>query len=401
MKLAYLTASFPFGTGETFLIPEITALTKVGAELQVIPLYPRGPRRTDWDPKSERVQILEAGLLSLRIACSAASMAAARPILSASAVSSVIGGSIRHAAKNLAVTTKAMWVAREIGRAKCDHLHVHWGGTTASAGMIAARMTGISWSLTCHRWDIYENNLLAEKARSASFVRFISAKGIRDAVSLGVDEGRAHVIRMGTTVPQEIAPLKWPRCGPLTILCPANLVPVKGHTFLFAACAELVRDGLDIKLLLAGDGPLLPDLKAEALRLGLDHRVVFLGHLARPDLLEKYVRREVHLVVLPSVDRGGGEHEGVPVSLMEAMAYGVPVLSTRTGSIPELLPDELGLTVPQRDPHAIAEAVRYITTNQERYRALGELCRARILEGWSADAAAARLLELVRPVCPR
>jgi glycosyltransferase involved in cell wall biosynthesis len=396
MKLAYMTASFPYGTGETFLISEIAALKDLGVELYVIPLYPRGKRRTDWNPDIEGVHLLDEGLCSLRVLLGSAVACFANPLASARAFLKLLSASRRHAAKNLAVVPKALWVSGELLRGGCEHLHVHWAATPASAGMVAAQLAGIPWSMSCHRWDIHENNLLAAKVRSAAFTRFISRGGQRDAGQLGADADRTHVIPMGTWVPPSVSPLAWPSGAPFRVLCPANLLPVKGHSYLLAACAQLIAEGRDLELALAGDGPLREDLAAQARRAGITGRVTFLGHLPRPELLRMYEDRKVNAVVLPSLDMGGGEHEGVPVSLMEAMAFGIPVLSTRTGSIPELLPDELGLTVPQRNASALAEHLRHLICDEQHYRSVGAMCRTRVSEGYSVDSSAARLLALMR-----
>lgn len=401
MKLAYMTASFPYGTGETFLIPEIAALNKLGVELFVMPLYPRGDRRTDWNPDTQGVHLLDDGLFAPRVLVGAAVTGGVEPIASTCGIVRLLSASRWHLAKNLAVVPKALWTSRELVRTGCEHLHVHWAGTTASAGMLAAELARVPWSMSCHRWDIYENNLLAAKVQSSAFTRFISHGGRRDAHQLGADAERTHVIPMGTWVPPTAPIPEWPGRNTFRILCPASLIPVKGHAYLLAACAELIAEGRDVQLALAGEGPLREELAEQAQRTGIARRVTFLGQLPRPALLKLYEERRVSAVVLPSVDMGSGEHEGVPVSLMEAMAYGIPVLSTKTGSIPELLPDELGLTVPHRNASALAQQLHQLICDEKRYRAVGALCRNRIRESWSADTSAERLVSLIRRAAPR
>jgi glycosyltransferase involved in cell wall biosynthesis len=108
-----------------------------------------------------------------------------------------------------------------------------------------------------------------------------------------------------------------------------------------------------------------------------------------------YERGEVHATVLASVELGGGEHEGVPVSLMEAMARGVPVVATATGSIPELLPPALGLTVRERDPEAMSRVVIALARERARYEGAARACRERVERDWSVDRSAARLLAAI------
>ncbi len=395
MKLGYLTASFPHGAGEAFLMPEIAALERIGVEVAVLPLYPRGARRQEWAPGagvSTHVTSLASGPV---VEC-VAGRAIRQPVATARQASRLARGALRHTAKNWAVLPKALWLASTLQRLGCDHLHVHWGGTTASAGMVASALSGIPWSLTCHRWDIYEDNLLAEKVASARFTRFISERGREDAVRLGAERARTCVIPLGTEVPDQVRLAEWPEKGPFSLLCAANLIPVKGHEHLLRACAAARAAGVDVRLSLAGDGPLRGALEAEASRLGLAGAVTFLGHVARSSIIDLYERGAVHATVLASLELDGGEHEGVPVSLMEAMAHGVPVLATATGSIPELLPPELGLTVRGRDPAALARLVVALASDRARFEAAARACRERVARGWAVDRSAARLLEKIR-----
>ena len=82
----------------------------------------------------------------------------------------------------------------------------------------------------------------------------------------------------------------------------------------------------------------------------------FVGQVSHTQILEMYVANQVRAVVVPSIDLGNNLHEGIPVSLMEAMAHGVPVVSTTTGGIPELLADGAGILVPPENPQALADA---------------------------------------------
>ena len=82
-------------------------------------------------------------------------------------------------AKNLIVYPKALWLARLARKWDADHIHAQWASTTATMAMLAGHISGIPWSCTAHRGDIAENNLLCTKAARASFMRFISASGLR------------------------------------------------------------------------------------------------------------------------------------------------------------------------------------------------------------------------------
>jgi glycosyltransferase involved in cell wall biosynthesis len=100
-------------------------------------------------------------------------------------------------------------------------------------------------------------------------------------------------------------------------------------------------------------------------------------------------------MVLPSVDLGNGEHEGVPVSLMEAMSYGVPVLSTNTGSINELLPLEYGFTVPDKDSDALAQWIENVYDNPKLYQEISLTCRNIIEKNWDVNISVKKLINII------
>jgi glycosyltransferase involved in cell wall biosynthesis len=167
---------------------------------------------------------------------------------------------------------------------------------------------------------------------------------------------RAIVLHMGVPVPP--APVRaLPGRAVPVVLCPARLIPVKGHRHLLDAAARLAARGIDFELRLAGDGPEREPLARRAERLGLGRRVRWLGTLPHAELLRQYREGRVDCAVLPSVDLGGGLHEGISVALMEAMASGVPAIGTRSGGLPELLAGGAGLLVEPGDPDDLADAL--------------------------------------------
>src|SRR5690349_23614279 len=229
MKLVYVTSSFPHGPLEAFLLPEIAALERLGHEVWIVPMYPRGDRvHADAERHGERT--VSEPLVSRAVA------AAAAPSLPRSlpALGRTLRTRPRLAVKNLAVHPKARWLARLVRELDADHVHAHWAAASATMAFVAAEHARVPWSLTAHRWDIREANLLKAKARSACFVRTISEAGaseLRERV--GTPGWRPVVIRMGVELPKASAA---PRGGSeLRLLTPANLLPVKGHRFLFEA----------------------------------------------------------------------------------------------------------------------------------------------------------------------
>ena len=142
--------------------------------------------------------------------------------------------------------------------------------------------------------------------------------------------------------------------------------------------AILKQRGVACRLDIAGDGELMDSLRAEADALALGETVRFLGHRLNEEIIRRYEESAVNIMVLPSLDLGNNLHEGIPVSLMEAMAYGVPVVSTTTGGIPELLHDGAGVMVPPQDPLALADVLERLLSDPALRRRLGKAGRRRV-----------------------
>jgi glycosyltransferase involved in cell wall biosynthesis len=280
-------------------------------------------------------------------------------------------------------------VARAWG---ADHIHAHWAHLTATLAMGASAVSGIPWSFTAHRYDVILNNLLAEKLRSARFGRFIAREMLELARRLaGPDDfARALVLHMGVPIPPPSPVETMARATPV-VVCPARLVPVKGHAHLLDAAARLAARGVGFELWLAGDGPEAAALARRIEELALGERVRMLGAVPHPDLLRMYGEGAVDCVVLPSVDLGQGVHEGLSVALIEAMAHGVPVISTRTGGLPELLEGGAGVLVPPADAGALAEALERVLGSAEIRAELTRAGRRRIAEEFDVAAIAREL----------
>jgi colanic acid/amylovoran biosynthesis glycosyltransferase len=374
VKIIYLTVSLPYGADEAFIIPEIHQLQRAGHHVLVVPRSPRGVvlHGCDLLKHSRREPLFSPAVLQAATATALRTpretVAAIRSLLAGRALSVVI--------KNLAVVPKAFWLADLAIRWKADHIHSHWAGTTATLAMTASAISGIPWSLTAHRWDIVENNLLAAKARSASLMRFISKDGLRMARSLAIGSvPKASVIHMGAAIPAAVNRRPGPK---RVVVCPARLVEVKGHRFLLEAWRILQRSGVDAELWLAGSGELRQELETFASTLGLAGSVRFLGALPHSDLLKIYEQDSVAAVVLASLDFGGGHHEGIPVALIEAMSYAIPVVATAAGGTPELVIPGAGLLVPPADPAALADAIQSLLVDTERNQQLGQAGRERV-----------------------
>ena len=133
------------------------------------------------------------------------------------------------------------------------------------------------------------------------------------------------------------------------------------------AFADFRRKYPNAELVLAGEGPLEGHLKEAAQRLGIAQAVCFPGFLGQRELAAAY--RSAHLFLHPSQTTKAGDQEGVPNSMLEAMASGLPVVATRHGGIPEAVDSgQDGLLVPERDSRALAAALFEIADNAGIYQ---------------------------------
>jgi len=156
----------------------------------------------------------------------------------------------------------------------------------------------------------------------------------------------------------------------------ARLVPIKAHEVFLAAAARVIRKVPQSQFLVVGDGTRRAELETLAGRLGLEDRVRFLGW--RRDLDRIYA--DLDLVALTS------RNEGSPVSLIEAMASGRPVVATRVGGVPDLVEDGvMGYLVPPDDPEALAEAMVTLLADPDRRQAMGQAGRKRVIPAFSAE----------------
>lgn len=398
MRIAYITAHTPYGRGEIFILEEMLGLVEAGVDLLIVP---RNPPKEVFHAKAKELldRTLWLPLLNWKILASFLLALITRPRLW-----NLIWRIFRESRsfwiilKNLAVLPKATYIARTFKRLKVDHIHAHWGSTTATMAWIISELTNIPFSVTLHRWDIAENNMLKTKAERALFFRFISEDGRIEALSLVGDkyQYKFKIIHVGVRIPQKQGGINEQLSRPFTIACPANLVLKKGHKYLIKACSLLVKQGIGgFRCLIIGDGPLENAIREQIEKEGLNDFVKLLGRIPHNVLLEMYERGEVDVVVLPSIITEDKEKEGIPVALMEAMAYGIPVISTATGGIPELLNGGAGLLVPSASSEALAEAILQLMSDQELREVLRNRAIERISQEFNLQTNVQRLIALM------
>jgi colanic acid/amylovoran biosynthesis glycosyltransferase len=278
----------------------------------------------------------------------------------------------------------AGYLAGQARRIGVQHLHATYATRTSTLAHAIARLAGLDWSFSAHAYDLFRHNSsIPWKARSASFVRTISEFNRRFLVEHypGVDPRRVRVCYLGVDVTRFRPVAADVDSRTPVVLSVGHLNAKKGHRYLLGACRRLLDRGVGMECRIVGEGQSRPLLEERLRSLNLEPAVRLLGGLTHEDTSARL--REASLFVLACVDRRpeGEDVDGIPVALMEAMAMGLPVVSTRVSGIPELVEDGVsGLLVPERDEEALADALERLLKSTELRTSLGRAARRRIQE---------------------
>jgi len=394
MRIIYVTSSLPYGKKEAFIVPEISELKERGHEVLIVPTYPRG-EVLHGDVKPLMSHVVSEPLLSIGITRAAIKSFAGSPARTFEVLNRLLGSrSVGVLLRNLAVYPKGLWLADLARSWSADHIHAHWSTVPATMALVAGEISKLPWSVTAHRFDIAEDNLLDTKARRACFIRAINRRGAQEIMDrISSKAPPPSVIHMGVALPpaREREPRHDDRRVPCVVV-PANLLEVKGHTYLLEAVRLLVDRDVRVRVDLAGDGPLREKLMGEVEKLELRDGVTFLGLLPHEKLLEKMQAGDWDMLVLPSIVTDSGEKEGIPVAIIEAMSCRVPVVSTATGGIPELFEGvDDALLVPPKDPAALAEAIERLIKDTGLRKHLVESGRRRVEESFTIEQVVSEL----------
>ena len=275
------------------------------------------------------------------------------------------------------------------------HVHVYSSTWPANVALGAARLLGVPCSISSYvDFEFpYSHKMLAAKLQQATFCRVVTAFCAQRLRTLpeaaATPASRIPVVLLGLDL------ANWrqhatPR-GNGTLVSAARLVPKKGLQFVPAALASLRARGIACRWRVIGDGPELTSLQ----RLCAEHRVTdlvqFLGPLDNTSVRQELLAAD--LALLPCVIAADGERDGIPIFLCEAMALGVPVVTTPVSGIPELVRDgDTGWLAAPGDANALADVLARALTDTEATRAIAERGRAAVHRELDVDALASTLV---------
>jgi len=371
--------------GAGWLRYEIDALSDLGARITVHPVNPA--TYGSFGGQARYRERTMAGDLA-----GASAVLAARPVTA----SGVFGRVSSYAGKKIALA--ALATARIVGRRRPDILHAHFAAAPAAAAWAASRLTGIPYGFSAHAYDLFkepvDRRFLTLKCAEAAFVRCISEYNRRYLMeTTGVDEAKFHVIHCGIDTRRFVAdrPGQQRRPGRKMILTMGNLVEQKGIRYLIEALSDPTLKEKDFRTVIVGGGPLKEELVGQAASLGVEAE--FTGAVDNRRIMRFY--QEADLFVMPSVTCADGHKDGIPVVLMEAMACGVPVISTTLSGIPELVDNGTsGILVPEKDPRALSRAIARVLDDAAMTRKFSVEGRKKVVDQFEIRDVARQLMDL-------
>jgi colanic acid/amylovoran biosynthesis glycosyltransferase len=284
-----------------------------------------------------------------------------------------------------------------LGRREADLLHVYFGHTGVHLLPFLKNWPKPSL-VSFHGMDIMERDnepgygvRLRDLLRTVPMVLARSDSLAGRLVALGCDPAKIRINRTG--IPMDGFPFLArtpPADGAWRLIQAARFIEKKGLFDTLEAFAAFRAKHPLAQLVLAGEGPLEHRLRETIHRLGLDGAVTCTGFLRQPELAAAY--RQAHIFIHPSLTTAAGDQEGVPNSMLEAMATGLPVVATRHGGIPEAATSGVdGLLVPERDPAALTEALFRLTEEPGLYETFSRSAAASVREKFEQGRSIARL----------
>jgi colanic acid/amylovoran biosynthesis glycosyltransferase len=394
-RLLYVVSLFPCWS-ETFIVRELTALIASGADVQILSL--KAPYEKLVQPDAERLMSrahhplppAQAALARLRAF-------AAHPLALSSTVLQVVrrlGHQPVEVAKTLEALARGVEHLDWIKEFDPDIIHAHWGTYPSTVAWALARMLDKPFGFTCHAHDIFVNDhLLKEKIESAQVPLTISRFNVDWLTERATPRARErlHVVHCGVDLPT--IPFRADGREPGLIMTVGRFDPIKGFDVLIDALGLLAQQGRRVRCRIVGQGPLEAEMRAAIARYGLGDSVELTGALPYTEVRKSLYAASIF--VLPSVVAANGDRDGIPVSLMEAMAAGTPSVSTTVSGIPELIDDgKEGLLVPERDPKALAQALARLLDEPALGARLALAARAKVEREFDAAVEARKVLQL-------
>lgn len=402
-NLAYVMTHYP-RVALTFIAGEVDEVERQGG--RVFPIVMNQPAPADLATDQARGRQRRSFYLKvspLRIATATLATFAAHPLkmtrLALRAIRSA-RSDVALIARRLAHLCYAAASARYCRERQIRHLHAHFGQAPATIAWFACEIRNFepgaecTWSFTIHGFQDFVDEAVARldlKAASASFVICVSdfTKSQLCRVSDPRYWDRFHVVRCGIDLDAFVLRKPRPMREVPRIAIVGRLSPEKGHGILLDAVAKLAKEGVQVEVEIIGDGPFADAIRREEAALGIEDRVIHSGELLPDEVFRRLADADIFCMASFS--------EGLPISIMEAMAAGVPVVATWISGIPELAVNEVtAMTVPPGNADVLTVAIKRLIRDPALGERLIPAARAAVERMHSRKSNGAQLAEMFR-----
>ncbi len=382
-KIAYVLLWFPLAS-EMFIFREIRNLQDMGLPISVYSLY--GPARKGLSREmlavSRDVARLGAGAIPDMFRDILA-WRRRRPEVAARLWRTIPWrrwSCLEVAGENLWAFFVGFRLATLMAADGVTHVHAGWANGPATAAMVAASLLDVPFSFSGRAGDIYpQDGALADKMRLACFAHTNNRANVDYLAGFAAngDARKIHLVYNSLTLSsREKAAVRMQ--PPYRLLAVGRFCRTKGFDVLLRACRILKDDGFPFTLTLVGSGFQAPRLEWLRRRFGLASRVRLPGFVSHDRITELYAASDIF--VMPSVIHKTGDRDGIPNVIMEALSHCLPVVASDISGIPEVVVDgRTGRLVPQRDPAALARAVKELAADRDKAVAMAEAGRERVL----------------------
>jgi colanic acid/amylovoran biosynthesis glycosyltransferase len=390
MRIGYLVPEWP-GQTHAFFWRELTALRELGHSV-----FPFSTKHPPDDAclhgfASEARETTHYLFPPRTLAT--ARILAARPKGTASALAyaaSLTESSLVDRAKVAALLACAADLTAKCEELAIDHLHVHSCANAAHIAAMADLLGGPGYSLTLHGdLPVYGTDH-RQKMKRARFVSVVT-RPLQKQVIAATDltEERVPVVWMGVDTERFTpGPDRAGKTGPFSMVTVARLNAAKGHAYALAALKRVRDSGLDVRYTIAGEGPHRAEIERAVAELGLADAVDLPGTRSESEVLA--LLQGTDAFILPSVGLG----EAAPVSVMEAMSCGLPVICSRIGGTEDMISDgETGLLTAQKDVDGLARAIETLVRDPGLRHELGRNAREHARRTFDYRATAGKLAE--------